>query len=813
MAGWLSSWLVSPMLMWMGLAAISIPIIIHLLNRRRFKIVDWAAMKFLLDADKKNRRRVQIENLILLMLRCLAMLLIGLMLARPFLDPQMLQGVLSNPKYERIVVLDDSLSMQLQTGNENSLDQAVGQIEQLLQKFVGGHSEDSLTVFVSSRPDEPLFANEPITGETLESLGGRIKEIETSDTIANFDEVLQSVDRYVHSEKQNVNRSVYVFSDFREHDWRSPGNEENPNAPNQLVRSISEVATDCLLVDVGTTHESNVTITSIRPEETLISGVANQFHVEVANQSTEELYNVRVRLRVGDTLPLERELESLGAGEREIISFDYVFASDPNQDFGSLDTASRLEQNLTSYPVQAEVVGNVNGKDHLLADSQAYYAARVIQGIPVLLVDGDSSADAERSESFFLGRALSPPGETMSGVLVDTKTDIEFESIPISDYRVIVLCNVRELSSTRVALLKEWVKNGGGLVLMPGDQTIAQTYNEMFYEKGHGLSPTQLVDIRGDVDEQTWAHFQVDENPHSIFRIFEGQDNPFLNAVKIFSWWGVTLQPEIKEGEAAGEENVADSGTEDEESDVGDESEEEEEIDPAFLTNPIVLATLNDPDQTPVVVEKRIGQGRVISFAIPADRQWSDWPDNPSYVIANQELIHYVAGDLVEDTDRQVGTPIVQPIDLAQYQRSASLLDPNSERFNLDAVPVSNDEEGENGEGGGESESDDALWQVSIENTSKQGFYELELTRNDGNSQSVLFSANVDSREGNLKRFRLDEAGRGFFGPDAEFVSGESVVTKTGDGTQSELWFFLLFLLGGVLMLEQFLGWMFGRRR
>jgi len=74
-------------------------------------IVRWAAMDFLLDANKKNRRRVQLENFIILALRCLAMLLIGLLLARPFL-PNALVDILKNTKrFERIVVLDDSPSM------------------------------------------------------------------------------------------------------------------------------------------------------------------------------------------------------------------------------------------------------------------------------------------------------------------------------------------------------------------------------------------------------------------------------------------------------------------------------------------------------------------------------------------------------------------------------------------------------------------------------------------------------------------------------------------------------------------------------
>src|SRR3954462_14426165 len=53
-----------------GAAAVSVPIIIHLLNRRRFKVVTWAAMRFLLAAQKQNTRRLRLEQLLLLLVRC-----------------------------------------------------------------------------------------------------------------------------------------------------------------------------------------------------------------------------------------------------------------------------------------------------------------------------------------------------------------------------------------------------------------------------------------------------------------------------------------------------------------------------------------------------------------------------------------------------------------------------------------------------------------------------------------------------------------------------------------------------------------------
>ena len=65
-----------PALAWFGLAAAAIPIIIHLLNRRRFTRVDWAPMKYLKLTIQSNKRRLQIEQLILLAMRVLAMLLL-----------------------------------------------------------------------------------------------------------------------------------------------------------------------------------------------------------------------------------------------------------------------------------------------------------------------------------------------------------------------------------------------------------------------------------------------------------------------------------------------------------------------------------------------------------------------------------------------------------------------------------------------------------------------------------------------------------------------------------------------------------------
>src|SRR5256885_10562682 len=94
------------------LALASVPIIIHLLNRRRFLRIDWAPMKYLKLTIKSNRRRLRIEQFILLAVRTLAVLLLVLPVCRPVLSSTGLGSWLGGrSRTSRLLVFNDSLSM------------------------------------------------------------------------------------------------------------------------------------------------------------------------------------------------------------------------------------------------------------------------------------------------------------------------------------------------------------------------------------------------------------------------------------------------------------------------------------------------------------------------------------------------------------------------------------------------------------------------------------------------------------------------------------------------------------------------------
>ena len=142
---------IHPFLFWLGLGGISIPVIIHILNRRRFKILDFAAMKFLLEAMRKNRRRLQLEQLILLLLRCLIVLLMGMALAR-FTGCGAMDDIgIGNERKTQVFLLDDSCSMGHVRGPEMGFRQAVGDLKERIRKI---QPHDRVAILLSSESDE-----------------------------------------------------------------------------------------------------------------------------------------------------------------------------------------------------------------------------------------------------------------------------------------------------------------------------------------------------------------------------------------------------------------------------------------------------------------------------------------------------------------------------------------------------------------------------------------------------------------------------------------------------------------------------------
>src|SRR3954463_3345337 len=128
----------NPLLLF-GLAAVLVPIIIHLLNRRKFQKVVWAAMRFIRTSVEKNQRRMRIEDLILLVLRCLLLALLAVALARPAFKNSG-ADFLGQSKVTGVIILDNSESMGMSDGTATRFEKAKRAAEQALETMPSGSS-------------------------------------------------------------------------------------------------------------------------------------------------------------------------------------------------------------------------------------------------------------------------------------------------------------------------------------------------------------------------------------------------------------------------------------------------------------------------------------------------------------------------------------------------------------------------------------------------------------------------------------------------------------------------------------------------
>jgi hypothetical protein len=296
---------------------------------------------------------------------------------------------------------------------------------------------------------------------------------------------------------------------------------------------------------------------------------------------------------------------------------------------------------------------------------------------------------------------------------------------------------------------------------MPGDQTDPQWFNDHLFGNGQGPSPLKLLRITPDEGDASWDTLQLAQNNRLLPRL--AAESAFFENVKIFRHW-----------EAAA---------------PADDAKDNLDIVALFS------------DGSPAIAKKRFGAGRVVAFAIPADADWHNWPGNPSYVLMVQELVHALVANDSANQHRTVGEVIHQSIDISRYETDAALEDAAGNKSRLQATPKA---------GGKDQETN---WEFALPAARRLGFSTLTLSRRDGGQEPLLFAANADATESDLKRADLNEIRRALTGLNVRIVSADDTSSFADRGNERELWRYFAWLLAVVLVSEQALGWFFGRER
>jgi hypothetical protein len=643
------------------------PLIIHLLNRRRYRVVEWAAMDFLRQAVQRNRRILQIRDLILLAVRTLAVLLFGFALAQPFLAERQEQLDDRQPVH-LVLVVDNSLSMAYQSLAGSLLDQAKGRAREIIERVPAG---SRISVLAACGTRQPLSSDPYEAKESAVEALGRIEPVDRS---ADVMLVVNSARRACEAVPQLAKRIVLV-TDQQERNWRDLRQTESlKDLPPLQVVTVSAGPTE------------NTWIADVRLQDGLADmETPATVVVAVAHQGSSPRRDLVVKLSVGETVLGEKTLTIEPGAEKREIDFEVTF-----------NTLSQLPE--PDKPVFVPLRASLS-PDRLAADDERFLAVPVVAALPVVFIDqyGPEEEDVIRGrlgETRQLRRLLAP--RTSRGdaprqlIHVRHLTPLDVTREKLADARLVVIAGLCDPGGL-APLLHEYVEQGGQLLIAAGADFDPAAWNDAASQDSQGILPLPLsreplgstpeeagetlkpfflsfeslagenyFDLAGVAKADLEALYaepfffkaaQVDASEETLHKLAQAErerltksadrnsdeNTPQLPAARWLVW--------AKEGAAESEEGVVTS------------ARNIDDIDATIARRaPHVLARYDLPGKPPFLVSRRIGRGEVLFCSTGLTSSWNTLPKTNAMLVFDRIVRGLIQSTLprrtIEPTER-----------------------------------------------------------------------------------------------------------------------------------------------------------------
>ncbi|QDT33825.1 hypothetical protein Mal48_30810 [Thalassoglobus polymorphus] len=505
-------------LLW-GAAASLIPLVIHILNRNRFRTVEWGAMHLLESVIRVNHKRFRLDQLILLLVRCSIPLLLAFCLARPVLTGT--QGLEGESPVSIVILLDNSYSMETNSETGTRFEKAVEAATRLIgETSRGSEIAVILTGGIPTRLfDEPVFDSDVVIQKLSRIEGG----MGASDMQAAVDEALVVLAGMSHARRECI-----ILSDFQNHDWEVI-HKDTLQAIRRQFESL-EIVPELSLMQLGKPVQENISVDSLSfPRRALGVGQRLDLRANLRNHGPSNVENVRVIFRIDGVEDSVTQLQLAPSAETQVLF--------P----GEFKTPG-------SHVVEVEAVTD----DPLQADNRFAAAVTVWENIKVLLVDGAPSSQPLQGETDYLSVALTPLtfGRVQLLDLVETETIQvkELDEERLKKSRVVVLANVSKLSDGQLKLLETYVKDGGAVLVCGGDQLDLNWYREKMFLDGQGLLPVSFGPLLGEVGEKSSSTAVLSQRfDHVALEFFNDPSNGDLSSATIRRWYQLAVPSEASE--------------------------------------------------------------------------------------------------------------------------------------------------------------------------------------------------------------------------------------------------------------------------
>ena len=765
-----------------GALALAVPLIIHLLNRSRFRTVDWGAMHLLAEVVRSNRRRFRLDQLILLLVRCAIPVLLAFCLARPVWTGSLLggPGAAGDGPVSLAIVLDDSFSMAAPAeagGGPNAASRWATARDAVKDLVDGAGRGSDFAVILAGGPPTGLTDAPTFDVAALKAaLDGVGPTAGPADLPAALEAALAALSGMSHAD-----RELIVVSDFQAAD--APAAE----AADAVRTAVAELDFPPALTLLPVAEPAGGQAGGAA------AGAAGGAAATLENVSVEALETPERPVGVGRPARIRATLRNHGAADRTVratLEVDGAEAGVQSVLVPAGGTVGALFVHPFATPGTHAVAVLAAADDLLPADDVGRTTVRALGRLPALLVDGAPSRKPLAGETDFLAIALTPlsfggpagfAGDAEGGQpadLIETRSvgPLELSPETLGPARLVVLANVQRLGDEQLAALTEFVRAGGSLLISAGDRVGLQWHREKLYADGAGLLPRAWGGVAGadDAPSRVLAE-RFDYPPLAPFNAPPGspESGGDLSAADVRRW--MTVEPPA---------DGVDGGR--------------------------VVARLDTAD--PLLIVKPFGRGTVVQMTTAVDADWSDLPLRPAFVPLMQGLAAGLATRPSPPSDLRPGEPAVAatPPDVETVSAEA----PDGRRFAVSVTEEPAAAADGTGDGAGDASGGALRRLARFEGTRTPGFYELSWPQTEPDDPGrAAFAVSADPREsspgmlGEAERATLAERLGAAQAASAEEYRARDDRRRHG----RELWRWMLAGLLAALFLELVLQQRFGQ--
>ncbi|MCH7962424.1 MAG: BatA domain-containing protein [Bacteroidetes bacterium] len=406
-----------------GLAAATIPVIIHLLNLRKLKKIEFSTLIFLKELQKNKIRRVKLKQWLLLALRVLIILLIVTAFARPTLEGVSIGGTTSAAKTTALLILDDSFSMSVVDQNGSYINQAKQIIKELLTNLEEGDEAGLILVSGDIEGEVAVTTN-------INSVAEKLKNINVSDASGTINSALIKASNLI-LESKNFNKEIYLLSDFQKDRIAIEQNLTNlSQALNERVKLYSFDFSGKEVYNIGISKLK--VITKIFEINKPIS-----FEVTVTNYSDQTVNNLVVSLIVGGKRSAQKSI-NLTSNKAKIVQLEGTANKN-----GFVDVTVEIED------------------DEVSVDNKRFSSIFIPEKISVILLY-DKFNDIR-----FVKLALQSAADN-GNLELDEKPLSKISTIKLNNYDAVIIIGSKVID--RSGDLRRLLTDGGGVIIFPSSE-------------------------------------------------------------------------------------------------------------------------------------------------------------------------------------------------------------------------------------------------------------------------------------------------------------------------------------------------------